>query len=108
MFAPTLLIVPPPLLDRIRRHAMQTYPNECCGVLIGRDLVNGPRIVDELIETENVADEPERSRRFTIDPKQLIDAERRAAETNRAVIGFYHSHPDHPARPSERDREDAW
>ena len=93
--------------QQIEREAATAYPNECCGIMYGKDAA-GQRIVSTLEAVPNVFDEVERYHRFSISPKQLMDAERRAASRGELVIGFYHSHPDHPARPSEYDREHGW
>lgn len=94
-------------VEAIHRHAEATYPDECCGVILGR-LAEGRRVVEQLIEIENQWDEEERRRRFLITPKQYMQAEKQAREAELDLLGFYHSHPDAPARPSEFDREHAW
>jgi len=88
-------------LQAIRAAAEAAYPDECCGLLMGR---NGPDawMVEELIACANVAIEP--ARRFEVDPKALIAAHRAAREAGRELIGPYHSHPDGRARPSDHDR----
>jgi proteasome lid subunit RPN8/RPN11 len=94
-------------VQAIYRHAEATYPDECCGVILGQQ-VDRQRVVAELIEIENQWDEEERRRRFLITPKQYMQAEKQAREARLDLLGFYHSHPDAPARPSEFDREHAW
>jgi proteasome lid subunit RPN8/RPN11 len=101
------LHLPPDLARQIEREGSATYPNECCGILYGRDTTDG-RIVEELEPVANVFDEAEKYHRFSISPKQLMAAEEKSHKTGRLVLGFYHSHPDHPARPSEYDRQHAW
>lgn len=91
----------------IERHAAATYPDECCGILLGRE-AGGERVVERLLAIENEWDEVERRRRFLIQPRDLLRAEREGRLTGLDVLGFYHSHPDAPARPSEFDREHAW
>lgn len=87
------------------RHALDAFPEECCGVLVGAD---GPRrAVARAVPAENRRT-AERARRYLIDPVALRDVERAADAEGLQVIGFYHSHPDHPARPSGFDREHAW
>ena len=66
------------------------------------------RVIERVRPTDNVFDASQRDRRFAIDPLELMRAERDAAGAGLLVIGFYHSHPDHPARPSEFDRSRAW
>ena len=86
----------------IRRHGAETYPNECCGALIA----NGDTIV-EAFRLPNTTVEGAR-RRFMIGPDDYRMAEKRARERSGTLAGFYHSHPDHPARPSATDLAQAW
>lgn len=86
----------------IRRHGRETYPHECCGALIGR----GGRVL-EALALPNVTGEGSR-RRFRVAPADYRAAERRAADLEAELLGFYHSHPDHPARPSRYDLDRAW
>jgi proteasome lid subunit RPN8/RPN11 len=91
--------------EAIRRHGEATYPEECCGVMLGR--VRGDtREVVEALPLSNSRTE-ERARRFLIGPEDYLAAERTATERGLALVGFYHSHPDHPARPSQYDLEHA-
>jgi proteasome lid subunit RPN8/RPN11 len=93
--------------DQILREGAAAYPNECCGIIYGLE-EGGERRVTVLEPVANVFDEQERYHRFSISGQQLMRAERTAGERNELVLGFYHSHPDHPARPSEYDRTHAW
>jgi len=105
------LLLTPAQVARIEEEGAQTYPNECCGIMIGRDVSDGActrRIVERLEPMRNTWDAQEQRRRFAIDPLALMRAEKSAAAQGSLVVGFYHSHPDHPARPSEFDREHAW
>ena len=86
----------------IRAHGAETYPNECCGALIGRE-----GVVTETLALPNMTDEGPRTR-FRVTPKDYREAERRASECGAELLGFYHSHPDHPARPSQYDLDHAW
>ena len=97
------LILPPEIYQAIQREGVTAYPNECCGLLIGRD-VNGTRIVDRILPMKNTFDAGEQFHRFTIDPLAQARAEEQAAAEGKAHVGYYHSHPDHPAQPSEYDR----
>ncbi len=92
----------------IRHHGEAGYPNEICGLLIGeRD--GGDKIVREVVPVENEWEQvDEQRRRFLITPRVFAREERRARGAGREILGFYHSHPDHQARPSETDREFAW
>jgi proteasome lid subunit RPN8/RPN11 len=97
-----MLKLQPGMADAIRQHGMETYPNECCGALIGRDAT-----VTATYALANTTEEGPR-RRFLVRPQDYRDAERRAAEVGGELLGFYHSHPDHPARPSQYDLDHAW
>ncbi|HZK80005.1 MAG TPA: M67 family metallopeptidase [Humisphaera sp.] len=105
------LVLSDSLRRQIEREGVGAYPNECCGILIGRDVMqNGRsvRIVDRLEPGRNAFEADEQYHRFSIDPLQQLKAERTAEKEGLAVLGYYHSHPDHPARPSEYDRVHAW
>ena len=86
----------------IRAHGSETYPNECCGALIGRD-----GTVTATLALPNTTDEGPR-RRFMVRPQDYREAEQRAAQAGGELLGFYHSHPDHPAKPSQYDLDHAW
>lgn len=101
------LVLTPEQAAQIEREGSLAYPNECCGGILGRDSQQG-RIVQRLEPLKNSFDTQERYHRFSVDPRELMQLEKRAADSGLAVLGFYHSHPDHPARPSEYDRERAW
>lgn len=109
MSQPNVLPVslPAALDGAIRAHAERTYPNECCGVLYGTEK-GGVRLVSETEPVENNFESGEQFHRFSITAEALMAAERRAGKEGVLVLGFYHSHPDHPSRPSEFDREHAW
>jgi proteasome lid subunit RPN8/RPN11 len=92
----------PAPVSAIRHHAIDTYPDECCGALIG---ANG-RVI-EAFPLTNVQS-ANRTRRFLIGPDAYRRAEARADELGASLLGFYHSHPDHPAVPSSIDLEHAW
>ncbi len=86
----------------IRRHGQETYPHECCGAMVGRD-----GHVTGVVALPNTTDEGPR-RRFLVRPSDYRLAEGRARELGAELLGFYHSHPDHPARPSQYDLDHAW
>jgi proteasome lid subunit RPN8/RPN11 len=98
--------------EQIRRHGADMYPRECCGALLGRGGADEERevlqreIVDLLALTNQREDSPRN--RFSVAPRDVIEADRTAQTRGLEVVGWYHSHPDHPARPSEYDREHAW
>ncbi len=91
---------------RIHDHAREAYPEECAGALVGIDQ-GGTKVVVDVWRAENTHEE-ERNRRFLIEPLKIKEFEERAEEREIGVLGFYHSHPDHPAEPSDYDREHAW
>jgi proteasome lid subunit RPN8/RPN11 len=107
------------LMEKIREHGVETYPNECCGALLGRDnaLLEGPgsdpnssrfsRCVCSLFPLVNRRDDSPRNR-FSLTADDVLQAEKAAKAQGLEVIGWYHSHPDHPARPSDFDRDHAW
>jgi proteasome lid subunit RPN8/RPN11 len=88
--------------DAIRRHGEETYPHECCGALIG----DAGRVT-HAVALANTTEEGPR-RRFLVRPQDYRLAEQRASELGASLLGFYHSHPDHPARPSQYDLDHAW
>lgn len=96
------IVVATPAFEAMLAHAAQSYPYECCGAMIEV----GGEIVDAL-PLSNVTP-VDAEHRFVVSPKGYLAAERRASELGGALAGFYHSHPDHPARPSQTDLEAAW
>ena len=95
-----------PLLGRIRDHGRSAYPQECCGLLLGRIEDGCKHAVDLRPMRNSREDSP--NNRYLIEPRELLEAEREARARELDVLGVYHSHPDHPARPSEFDREHAF
>lgn len=102
----TRIFLPPAADSQIRAHAAETYPYECCGALLGREADAGREVV-ALFPLVNRRDDSPRNR-FSVTSDDVRAAEKAAREAGCDVIGWYHSHPDHPARPSEYDREHAW
>ena len=109
-------------LDSIRQHGVRDYPSECCGVLLGKaegdtkrvaevvplkNLRHDPQRAQELLPLDDPGRETERNR-FLIDPLEQLRVEKDARARGLDVLGYYHSHPDHPARPSNYDCEHAW
>ena len=86
----------------IRAHGRETFPHECCGALLGRD-----GAAHEAFALANTTEEGPR-RRFLVRPDDYRLAEKRARDAGLDLLGFYHSHPDHPARPSQYDLDHAW
>ncbi len=97
-------------LARIRAHGEATWPEECCGILVGRAPKAGEdtvRVV-RLVGAENVREDESRHNRYLIPPEVVLSTEREARADGLDVVGYYHSHPDHPSRPSDFDRDHAW
>jgi proteasome lid subunit RPN8/RPN11 len=94
------------LVREIRAHGAETYPHECCGALLGVESENS-REVRALHKLVNRRDDSPRNR-FSVTSDDVRAADRAAQKSGLEVIGWYHSHPDHPALPSEYDREHAW
>jgi proteasome lid subunit RPN8/RPN11 len=94
--------------DEIAAHGERDYPHECCGLLLGRFGDNGLKSVSETYPISNAREEEAKRNRFLIRPEELLRGERYAAGKELDVVGFYHSHPDHPAVPSQFDLEHAW
>ncbi|HVO58548.1 MAG TPA: M67 family metallopeptidase [Dongiaceae bacterium] len=107
------LILSAELAEKIGGHGAETFPHECCGALLGRDAEaqNGsgepPREVLALFPLVNRRDDSPRNR-FAVTADDVRDAEKAARQQGLDVVGWYHSHPDHPARPSQFDRDHAW
>jgi proteasome lid subunit RPN8/RPN11 len=95
------------LLESIRQHGVRDYPYECCGLLLGR-FEAAAKFVLETYPISNAREESAKRNRFLIQPEELMRGERYARSKELEVVGFYHSHPDSPARPSQYDLEHAW
>lgn len=93
-------------LERIHEEGRRAYPHECCGALLGH-VEDGRKSVAELLPLANRREDSPRDR-FLITAEDWKQAEVEAKKRGLELIGFYHSHPDHPARPSDFDREQAW
>ena len=89
----------------IRRHGEETYPHECCGVLLGR-AVDGVNDVEDAIRAGNTRTDSAHNR-YNIAPQELVRIQRQARERSLDIVGFYHSHPDHPAQWSKTDFAEA-
>ncbi|HYL84174.1 MAG TPA: M67 family metallopeptidase [Candidatus Angelobacter sp.] len=99
------------LAEKIRAHGAETYPHECCGALLGRDSElekqDSVRQVLGLFPLINRRDDSPRNR-FSVTAEDVLEADRAALAQGLEVIGWYHSHPDHSAQPSQYDRDHAW
>jgi proteasome lid subunit RPN8/RPN11 len=90
----------------LRQHGEETYPDECCGVLLGTYRDDGSKTVQAIVRCRNQrSDSPHN--RYVIDPRELVRIQREARERAQDIVGFYHSHPEHPARWSPTDLEEA-
>jgi proteasome lid subunit RPN8/RPN11 len=88
--------------EQMRQHLENAYPYEGCGIMLGRD-----NTILNIVEGTNIKQE-RREDRFLLDPSDILKAEKYAKQNNVEILGFYHSHPDHPAKPSITDLENAW
>jgi proteasome lid subunit RPN8/RPN11 len=107
------------LAEKIREHGVETYPHECCGALLGKEPgttegaeseaigAGSSREIRSLHPLVNRRDDSPRNR-FSVTADDVREAEKAAKAQGLEVIGWYHSHPDHPARPSDYDRDHAW
>ncbi|MGZ3951817.1 MAG: Mov34/MPN/PAD-1 family protein [Flavisolibacter sp.] len=96
-----LIIEQDPLLE-MHKDALQSFPDECCGFFFGKEEGEERSITDTMVV--NNSKEGDKRRRFVIAPKDYMKAERYAEENHLQLLGIYHSHPNHPAIPSEHDR----
>jgi proteasome lid subunit RPN8/RPN11 len=94
------------LLEQLRKHGEETYPHECCGVLLGAFEEDGDKVVQSLVQCGNTrTDSPQN--RYHISPGELVRIQREAMLAGFDIVGFYHSHPDHPALWSVTDLAEA-
>lgn len=91
----------------IREHGERAFPSECCGFLLGRD-VDDVRRITTVVPAANDRAEPEQRNRFSITPESFMEADKAARKEKLDILGFYHSHPNAPPRPSEYDLDHAW
>jgi proteasome lid subunit RPN8/RPN11 len=91
--------------DALRRHGEEAYPHESCGALVGRS-DGGGRVATAAIRCTNTRTDA-LANRYAIDPREILRVEREARARGEEIVAFYHSHPDHPARPSATDLADA-
>ena len=94
--------------SEISAHGERDYPYECCGLLLGRISEDGLKECVEVYPISNSREEEAKRNRFLIRPEELLRGEQAAARKGLDNLGFYHSHPDHPAVPSAYDLEHAW
>lgn len=91
--------------EALHRHGEETYPKECCGVLLGQ-IDGDKRVVTSIARCGNTRTDSPKNR-YNIDPKELVRIQREGRERGEEIIGFYHSHPDHPAQWSPTDLAEA-
>lgn len=101
-----MLKIPQPVYAGLRRHGEETYPHECCGVLLGHFADDGVKTVTRAARCGNTREDSPQNR-YNIDPKELIRIQRDGRECGEDIVGFYHSHPDHPAQWSATDLAEA-
>lgn len=97
-----MIVIEQKPLDEMYQDALKSYPDECCGFFFGNE-TGEERIITRIVVVNN-SKEGDKRRRFEIAPKDYLDAERYADENEVQLLGVYHSHPNHPAVPSEHDR----
>ena len=98
--------IPGEIRDHIKAHAESRYPQECCGILYGR-LDGRTKIVEEIQTVKNATSESPENR-YLIPPEAILEAEKHARKHQLELLGYYHSHPNFAAEPSDFDREHAW
>lgn len=97
-----MLILQDAVMKKMCLHAQTEYPKECCGILLGRRK-GKKRIACKVMQTGNIADEDQNTTHFSINPLEIVKAERSAERQNLEIVGFYHSHPDYEAAASKSD-----
>jgi proteasome lid subunit RPN8/RPN11 len=100
-----MLTIPRPLLKQIHKHMEETYPHECCGLIIG---TTGEKKAVELFRPCRNLNNERAADRYELDPRDMLVAQREFEEGPWDIIGIYHSHPDHPSKPSQFDTDRAW
>jgi proteasome lid subunit RPN8/RPN11 len=103
---PRRLLLPVAERGVLRRRATESFPEECCGILVGRFRGENETLVSQLVPVANVS--ADRDQRYAIDPLDVLSVHRWARRTGETIVGFYHSHPVGRCRPSRRDRRSAW
>ncbi len=101
-----MIIITEENLDKIRIFAKEAYPHECCGLLVGKSNGAEKRVI-EVHPLTNMNSERANDR-YEVDPKEYMEIDRETATRKLSIIGIYHSHPDHPSKPSEFDANRAW
>jgi proteasome lid subunit RPN8/RPN11 len=94
--------------NEIAAHGERDYPHECCGLMLGAFAAGSLKTIAEIYPISNAREEEAKRNRFLITPEEFMEGEQYAEKNGLDVVGFYHSHPDHPAVPSAYDLEHAW
>jgi proteasome lid subunit RPN8/RPN11 len=92
--------------EALRAHGEETYPNECCGVLLGKNIAGEGNHVQQIVRAGNTRTDSAHNR-YNIAPQELVKIQRQARGLGLDIVGFYHSHPDHPAQWSKTDFAEA-
>ena len=98
-----MIIIEPRVRQLMIEDAVSTFPDECCGFMFGREETDGTRLILDVLVVDN-SKEGDKRRRFAISPQDYMTAEQHALDHDWILLGVYHSHPNHPAVPSEHDR----
>lgn len=101
-----MIIIEPSIRQLLVEDAVNTFPDECCGFFFGREEKDGTRVIIDILVVDN-SKEGDKTRRFLISPADYMAAEQHALDHDWDLLGVYHSHPNHPAIPSEHDRKAA-
>ncbi len=102
-----MIFISPTYFDAVCAHGEAAYPEECCGAMLGLVKATGEKHITQIVPLENHAAEI-RHRRFEITAADYAELESKARAQDLILLGFYHTHPDHPARPSATDLAYAW
>ena len=103
-----MITLKPEHIAAIKAHGERSYPDECCGLLIGRTEADGRKVVVETFLIDNAIADGKKHDRSLITPQDLMRGEKYARSKKLDVVGNYHSHPDWPAKPSQFDLDHAW
>ena len=102
-----MIVLPTALRDAIAHQAQAEYPEECCGLMLGR-LDDERKVVEQLLPLSNARESEARHNRYLIGPTEMLRGEREARTLGLDIVGIYHSHPDVPSVPSQFDLDHAW
>jgi proteasome lid subunit RPN8/RPN11 len=102
-----MVVMSPDIREKIGRHAVREFPRECCGILVGEKR-RSDVVVRRVVEALNVVRAEEAATRYEVEPLAIVRADRAAMKEGMEIVGFYHSHPNHPAAASATDARMAW